>query len=177
MQTTKNKLIRPTFLFILISLPLAIGFTIGGLFMGYYIEEFTLILNPLVPLGVVAFIIALIGAFMILSERKKVAGLKEHGEKFDADALSINAIQSITGHRYINWNYGGVTSTIDCAYTNASGEKCLVRSKLFIFRAWDSTENIQAQVYVDKNDPRRYYVEAFRTSPGIKMIGEYNDYR
>ena len=124
-------------------------------------------------IGGVCWVIAQNGRYR--SER-----LKREGLCYDAEVIRLVPNMMIR----INASYA---MHAECGYINAEGKTCLVRSGLFtmpsmgIFangpiRAEANKDGLESKVYVNKNDPRDYFVE-IRENDKIADIKADYDYR
>jgi hypothetical protein len=57
-----------------------------------------------------------------------------------------------------------VTVRFICSFTDASGGKHLVKSRLFIVNSLGGVENYIARVYVDRDKPKRFEIMIFAKS-------------
>ena len=76
--------------------------------------------------------------------------LRREGICYEAEIVRI------VPRPYVRINGYG-TAHAECSYTNHEGKKCLVKSDSFLL--YYSAENLKANIYVSRNDPKDYFVE------------------
>jgi|GEM_PF-2004674 len=173
-----KKLWRGGYLGAVVALPLGVGMLIGGLFMGYYIDIYSILWNPLTPQGIVWIVLGLVALAFGRGGMRRLRRFKDDGLRYDADVTQI-----LTSNNVNIVRVGGIRHSamgkVDCVYVNERGEQCLVRSRQYIFNAADNETTLQAVVWVDHDDPAIYEVELFRRN--LDFIKDYDktykDYR
>lgn len=86
---------------------------------------------------------------------RRLAQLKQDGRHFPAEIIRLNHAVGI------NVSLHAPTVYAECIYINTENQRCKVKSTLFLWENF-SHKKLQANVYVDWNDPRRYAVEITR---------------
>jgi len=155
-----------------IAFPLGLGLFIGGLFMGYYTDVFSMFWNPLTPQGLIWVAIGTVGLLIMWGGGRKAARLKDDGLRYDAEIINISSSNNVN---YVRIGGYSASGRVECAYVNQQGERCLVRSRMLLVRGGDSADTLAAVVYVDRDDPKRYAVEVFRKTASAQ--GFDRDYR
>jgi len=126
-------------------------FVIIGVVAGSYESAF--IVLPVVSLqGIVWGIIGLVFAFISNANVKKLRELKQSGKRFDAEIVNLLPVIGV------NASLHAPTVYAECIYMNSQQQSCKVKSTMFL---WENLkhEKLEATVYVDWNEPRRYAVE------------------
>lgn len=124
-------------------------FIIADIFGGG--EAVYIILSILSLQGVVWGIIGVV--FLLISGigKKRLAHLKQYGQRFDAEIINLPPVVGINIGR---------TPTVyaECIYHNDMQQRCKVKSTMFLWENY-KYDKLKAEVYVDWNDPRYYAVE------------------
>ena len=104
--------------------------------------------------GVVWLIIGLVFYLIGYSRRRKLNFLKQEGRRFEAEVTNLYPVVGINI---------GTTPTVyaECVYTNDNGQRCKVKTPMFLWKSFHP-EDLNAEVYVDWNDPHRYAVQLSR---------------
>ena len=176
-----KELINIWSLFAKIFLPLGLGllllYTILELALGFKGGLLAIMIN-----GAVWTVLG--GVFWLIAQnsRYKRERLKREGLCYDAVILQLVTNYAVR----IGASFA---MRAECSYINLAGKTCLVRSGLFtmpnimllgVFAAApanrDGKENLAAKVYVNKSDPRDYFVE-IRENDKIANIKADYDYR
>jgi hypothetical protein len=165
-------------LFAKIFLPLGLGllllYTVLELVLGFKVGLLAIMINGAVwtVLGGVFWLIAQNG-------RYKEERLKREGLCYEAEVIRlVPNIMVRIGHSYAMY--------AECSYINSEGKTCLVRSSSFTMqsmgvfangpiRSEGNKEGLEAKVYVNKADPRDYFVE-IRDNKIADIKADY-DYR
>jgi len=107
-------------------------------------------------------IFALIGS----TNGRRIRRYKRDGRCFSAEIVELNPVVGVAT---------GTTPAVYavCIYTNDSGQRCKVKSSMFLWRNFQP-DSLQAEVYVDWNAPHRYAVEITR-SPLPQTAGQQVD--
>jgi len=103
--------------------------------------------------GLVWLIVGLIITRINRRAAKKLYDLKDTGDQYEAEEITLihsNAVR-------INHS---PTVFAECIYINKSGQRCRVKSRLFMWNRWgQGHDSLRAMIYVDRQDPSRYAVE------------------
>ena len=104
--------------------------------------------------GLVLGILGLVFNGIAESYARKLRELKQSGRQFEAGIINLSPVSGVNISFY-------ATVYAECIYLNEKQQRCKVKSAMFL---WNSLKNegLQAHVYVDWNDPRRYAVEITR---------------
>lgn len=141
-----------------------------GIIMGHFNDEgFGLFLNPLTPQGVPWLVIGGVILASLAKSKRRIAHLKEEGFTYDAEVLGFTS--PLFGYHGLSRH--GVR--FDLAYVNQQGEKCLVRSKVYMIGFSENAESMLGKVYVNPDNPAKYEVEVFRKY--LDKIQYDKDYR
>ncbi|MCL2362710.1 MAG: hypothetical protein FWC73_12965 [Defluviitaleaceae bacterium] len=106
-------------------------------------------------LGVIFFVLGLIFTAICRKAARKLADLKDYGDRYEAEEVVLVSSNSVV----INHNPAVYA---ECVYTNQSGQRCRVKSRLFMWNRWgDKQDALGAMIYVDRQDPSHYAVEMF----------------
>ena len=133
----------------------AVGITMAVL--GFIFDEVVFVFNmQAVVWGFQGLIWLGIGLGMhayFMSLAKKFMRLKREGLCYDAEILQIIPSGTYQMGR-------SVGSYAECSYKNQEDKTCLVRSKQFLMdRTYLDKDNYAAKVYVNRRDPRDYFVD------------------
>jgi hypothetical protein len=109
--------------------------------------------------GIVWFTLGCVFTGINGNSEKKLRTLKQIGRRFEAEIIDLNPVIGINAGIYLPTVYA------ECIYVNDEGRRCKVKSAMFL---WESFlhDKLEAAVYVDYNDPRRYAVEITRRGNG-----------
>ena len=104
--------------------------------------------------GVVVMLLGVIFALVSSTNSRRIRRYKRDGRQFSAEIVELNPVAGIAT---------GTTPAVYavCIYTNDSGQRCKVKSSMFLWRNFQP-DSLQAEVYVDWNAPHRYAVEITR---------------
>ena len=103
--------------------------------------------------GVVWLTIGLVITGINNRAAKKLSLLKEIGECYVAEEIILIPSNVVR----VN-NASSVYA--ECIYTNNSGQRCRVKSRMFMWYRWGrEKDNLHAIIYVDRQDPSQYAVE------------------
>jgi len=106
-------------------------------------------------LGGIFFIIGFVITNINRKAARKLADLKEYGDKYEAEDVVLVSSNSVM----INHNPAVYA---ECIYINQSGQRCRVKSRLFMWNRWgEEKDALGATVYVDRQDPSYYAVEMY----------------
>jgi len=154
-----NLLQHPLSLFTKIALPLGLFLFALGMILFFAIgvvegnmADGRIVLLTLVSQGAVWIIIGLILLGVANSGKRRLRHLKQSGKQFKAEIINLTPVIGI------NVGFTTITVRAECIYLNEQQQRCKVRSNMFI---WGNLEHekLQAEVYVDWNDPYNYAVE------------------
>jgi len=160
---------------LIVGVPLVILYIILGLVLGFG--------GGLVAIAINGAIWTLMGQiFWLVAQHgdAKRARLKREGLCYDAEIVNIKPNMMINVGR-------AVAANAECRYLNLEGKTCLVRSGLFfidvipptVFSGGpreDGTAGLSAKVYVNRDNPRDYYVEVSDRNRAAGADADY-DYR
>jgi len=106
-------------------------------------------------MGVIFFIVGFVIHSIHRRAEKKLLELKDYGDRYDAEEITLVSSNSVV----INNNPAVFA---ECIYTNSSGQRCRVKSRLFMWNRWGREhDDLGAIIYVDRQDPSHYAVEIF----------------
>ena len=113
--------------------------------------------------GLVWGIIGLIFIRIVSANTRKLKELKQSGRQYEAEIINLQPIMGINANLY------GLTVYAECIYLNEKQQRCKVKSTMFMWESYKH-EGLQAHVYVDWNDPRRYAVEIAKLETGQTQV-------
>ncbi len=125
-------------------------------------DAYETIFSLFLVFGVMGVLWLGLGIGFMLHNRKANAKrdrLKAEGARFHAEEIRLIPNYHI--------RYGAhLTVRAECTYRDASGQMCLVRSGSFLLPAYPQPGGktaYTAEVYVNRNDPKDYYIEVHET--------------
>jgi len=125
-------------------------FTIG--ILEGNMDDGRVVLFTIVPQIVVWAIIAVVFICIVSSGKRKLRFLKQNGRQFKAEIINLTPVIGV------NVGFSTITVRAECIYLNEQQQRCKVKSNMFIWGNLDH-EKLQAEVYVDWNDPYNYAIE------------------
>jgi len=106
-------------------------------------------------MGVLWFIAGGIISSINKRAERKLETLKDYGDSYEAEEVHLVSSNAVT----INHSPAVYA---ECIYTNQSGMRCRVKSRLFMWRRWgQEADSLGAVIYVDRQDPSYYAVEMY----------------
>jgi len=106
-------------------------------------------------LGAIFFIVGFVISSVNKNAEKKLQELRDYGDRYEAEEVVLISSNAIV----INHNPAVYA---ECVYTNQSGQRCRVKSRLFMWNRWGQEPNaLGAIIYVDRQDPSHYAVDMF----------------
>jgi len=143
------------------------------------ITAFNALIFTFLGIGIIFAVLGLVFFLVWRHKESKAARLKRDGICYDAEITGLKSLPYMYGRRGFGFGYYGSPSFIvECWYRNQEGKTCLVKSDgllmnpLFFGKGKD---NLKAKVYVDRDDPKDYYVDV--TDGQQSDIKFDNDYR
>ena len=113
-----------------------------------------IVLSTVGGIGVIWLIIGLIVSGVNSRANTKLMHLKDTGESYQAEDIVLIPTNTMV----VNNN---PSVYAQCIYVNNHGQRCKVRSRLFMWNRWGQEEALRAIIYVDRQDPSNYAVEMF----------------
>jgi len=111
-----------------------------------------------------------LGLVFYLPARKKLirnAWLKSTGARYEAEIIRFT-------DNYMLRVDGYPSAYAECSYVNENGEVCLVKSGMLLLGIYRGKDELRAAVYVNRDDPRDYYVEITPADGGeVKFDKDY----
>jgi len=103
---------------------------------------------------------------------RKLYYLKEYGDYYEAEEISLVSSMHITSVSMDSGSLGLTTSVYAlCVYTNSQGQRCRVKSRMFMWNRWGQEhETLRAVIYVDRQDPSLYAVEMIYQEPENSQV-------
>ena len=105
--------------------------------------------------GVVWLILGIVFGGIAHAAARKLNDLQQRGQRFEAEIMQLTHVMGV------NASLHTPTVRAECIYINEQQQRCKVRSAMFLWENFNH-EKLQAVVYVDWNDPRRYAVAVTR---------------
>jgi len=103
-------------------------------------------------MGLIWLIIGLIISGINAKANSKLMHLKDTGDSFQAEDIVLIPTNAVR----VNNNPAVFA---ECIYVNNFGQRCRVRSRMFMWNKWGQEKALRAIVYVDRQDPSFYAVE------------------
>ena len=114
--------------------------------------------------GVVWLLMGVIFGGIARAQNAKLNDLRQRGRRYDGEIVRLSPVMGV---------HMGSTPTVvaECLYVNEEQQRCKVKSAMFLWRDYRH-DTLQAAVYADWNDPRRYAVEITQraeTQPAVDI--------
>jgi len=114
----------------------------------------TILLLTLSGQGAIWLVVGLIVRSKNIKAERLLEYLRAYGDHFQAEEVVI-----VPNHAVRVNNSPSVRA--ECIYTNQSGQRCRVRSRMFMWHLWGQESALGATVFVDRQDPSIYAVEMY----------------
>lgn len=137
--------------------------------------DYTLSIGVFLGIGAIFTLIGIVFFLFYKHKEAKIIRLKNEGICYDAEITDVKPLPYMRYGKY--GYYSNPVFIVECWYRNHEGKTCIVKSDEYLTTLMffgEKKDNLKAKVYVNRNNPKDYYVEiTTSTQADLKFDNDY----